>query len=99
MKLFDPSEAEKFVFAVCPRGYKEGTAPQYVGIAGGDMETAEKQLSLGSKPLVSVYPHACGRYDDFGRYCTYQAPVEGVRPGKFILHPLAQEEYLASRSF
>ena len=97
MKLFTEKHADHFVFAVCPKGYKEGTKPNYAPVKAADVETALKQLD--AERLVNVYPHVMGRYDHLGRYCTYQPPIEGIRPGKFILHPVADAEYKASRPY
>ena len=29
---------------------------------------------------------------EFGRYCTYCPPIDGVTPGKFVLHPWAEAD-------
>ena len=97
MKLFNPSHADHFVFATCPKGYKEGTAPKYAPVKAVDVETAERQLF--SERLINVYSYQVGRYDQQGRFMTFQPPVEGIRPGKYIVHPLAQQEYETYRSF
>lgn len=91
MNLYAPDAINFFVFAVVPSNAKEGTASEYKAAPGPDIETAF-QRNLGAKFRMAS-PHACGRYDDLGRYCVYQPPVEGIRPGKFILHPLAQIEF------
>jgi hypothetical protein len=40
-----------------------------------------------------------GRYDEFGRYMTYKPPVEGSTPGRFVLHPFAEEERKREEAF
>lgn len=95
MKLFDPEAPNTFVFAVVPVGAREGTDPTYNGFQAGSIESAELQLDL--KRLRNAYPYVVGRYDDQGRYCTYQPPIEGVMPGRFIVHPTAHAEYAAQR--
>lgn len=97
MKLFNPVHADHFVFAVCKIGYKQGETPNYTPVKAVDVETAERQLFSGK--LTNVYNYPVGRYDELGRYMTYQPPVEGIRPGKFILHPLAEKEYKESRAY
>lgn len=95
MKLFAPEHSEKFVFAVTGKSDREGSASKYIAGLGGDLETALNELvKQGWKPAA---PHCIGRYDDFGRYCTYKPPVEGITPGRFVMHPLAHEEYKAAR--
>ena len=89
MKLYNPNLAKQFVFAVCPKGYKEGTKPSFVASAGADTEIAEQ--ALATERLVNVYPHAMGRYDEEGFYCPYTPPIEGIKPGKFVRHPLAHQ--------
>ena len=89
MKLFNPTDASKFVFAVCPKGYREGTAPNYAAVSGASVEDALKSLDM--QKLVSVYPHAVGRYDEQGRYQSYCPPIEHVKAGRFVEHPMAAQ--------
>lgn len=91
MKLFDPENANGFVFAVVSIAAKEGTPPDFRCIAGGDIEACLR--SIDAAKLRNAYPHCMGRYDELGRYCTYKPPIEDVTPGKFQLHPVAQIEY------
>jgi hypothetical protein len=94
MKLYDPSSANKFVFAAVATNAKEGTDPTYVAVSAGDVDAAEASLMADKRaPMRNAYPYVMGRYDEHGRYCTYLPPVEGIRPGRFVLHPLAQEEH------
>lgn len=97
MKLFDDNAKNAFVYAVVGKNAKEGTPPTYQAIHGGSFEECEGKIE--QRAQRNAYPHVVGRYDDLGRYCTYQPPIEGVRPGKFILHPLADAEYKASRAY
>lgn len=97
MKLFSPDDRDCFVFAVVPVNAKEGTPPEYKAIQASGVEQAMRVIDDRRCRLAA--PHCMGRYDHLGRYMTYQPPVEGVRPGKFILHPLADQEYKASRDF
>jgi hypothetical protein len=99
MKLYNPEKADTYVFAVVPVGAKEGTDPTYVAVKADGIEEAENSLLASRPPMKNAYPHAMGRYDEIGRYMTYQPPVEGIRPGKFILHPIAQQEYQEARAF
>ena len=90
MKLFNPSNKNGFVLAYVPKAAREGTSPTYGCIQAGSIEEAEK--SLEQKAFRAVYPYVLGRYDEKGRYMTYKPPIDGVTPGRFVLHPLAQEE-------
>ena len=96
MKLFEPDAAESFVFAVVPMAAKEGVQPDYKCIRAGDMESALNQMDGRVRPAA---PYCMGRFDHLGRYCTYCPPVEGIMPGRFILHPAADGEYKASRPY
>ena len=89
MNLSNRNDANKFVFAVCPKGYREGTAPNYAAVSGASVEDALKSLDM--QKLVNVYPHPVGRYDENGRYQTYCPPIENVKPGRFVEHPLAAQ--------
>jgi hypothetical protein len=40
-----------------------------------------------------------GRYDEFGRYMTHKPAIEGVSPGRFVLHPFADEERKREEAF
>ena len=97
MKLFHPEYADHFIFAVCPKGYREGTKPNFAPVKAVDVETARSHLD--SQRLVHVYPYVCGRFDEHGRYMTYCPPVDGVKPGKYLLHPLAAEEHKRQRAY
>ena len=97
MNLYSPDAVDFFVFAVVANNAKEGSATEYKAAPGPDMETAF-QRNLGMKYKMAA-PHCMGRFDHLGRYMTYQPPVEGIRPGKFILHPLADAEYIAQRAY
>ena len=96
MKLFEPEAAEHFVFAVVPMSAKEGAMPDYKCIRAGDMESALNQMDGRVRPAA---PHCTGRYDHLGRFCTYCPAIEGVLPGRFVLHPQADAEYKASRPY
>lgn len=97
MKLFNPDSANKFVIAALPSSAREGTAPTYVAVQAGGIEEAELSLITDKRsPMRPVYPYVLGRYDDKGRYMTYKPPIDGVTPGRFILHPFAQQEMAAA---
>jgi len=96
MKLFEPEAAEHFVFAVVPMNSKDGSLCEYKAVRAGDMESAMNQMD-GRVRLAA--PHCTGRYDHLGRFCTYCPPVEGIMPGRFVLHPAADAEYKASRPY
>lgn len=97
MKLYRPDKIHQFVFAVIGSKDKEGTPAKYVSVQGSGIDDALDLLTKqGHKEAA---PHCMGRYDELGRYMTYQPPVEGIRPGKFILHPLADKEYKESRAY
>lgn len=93
MKLFQPREAGKYVYAVTAKKSSPGQAAQYVAVQAGDHEGAETALSHDG--LVNCYPHPMGRYDEQGRYCTYKPPIDGIAAGRYVLHPLAYQEWLA----
>jgi len=97
MKLYNPSDADKFVFAVIGKNDKEGTPAKYISAPGSGMEDALNLLT--KQGWKTAAPQCMGRYDEIGRYMTYQPPVEGIRPGKFIPHPIAQREYKEARAF
>lgn len=97
MKLFSTEDSNCFVFAVVPMNAKEGTPAEYKAIKAPDIESALRNID--DRKHRPAAPHCMGRYDELGRYMTYQPPVEGIRPGKFILHPLADKEYKESRAY
>ena len=97
MKLYDSAAANAFVYAVVSKNAKEGTPPTYQPISGTSFEECERKIT--DKAQRNAYPYCLGRYDEQGRYLTYCPPVEGIRPGKFVMHPLAQAEYKSSRSY
>ena len=90
MKLYEPEAINAFVIACLPNQAREGTAPDYKAFVANDVEGALCQLD--AQKLRPVYPYVLGRYDEKGRYMTYKPPIDGVTPGRFVLHPLAQEE-------
>lgn len=95
MKLYRPDQADKFVFAVIGKSDREGSPPKFMAGPGGDIESALNDLvKQGWKPAV---PHCMGKYDHLGRYETYCPPVDGIRPGRFVLHPMADAEYMSNR--
>ena len=96
MKLFEPDAAEHFVFAVVANAAREGTSAEYKAVRAADIESGLNQLDGRFRPAA---PYCMGRYDHLGRYCTYCPPVDGIRPGKFVLHPHADKQYKDSRAF
>ena len=90
MKLYSPENKNTFVFAVVPKNAKEGAQPTYQPVSGMDVESCLQ--TIDKKGSKNAYQHAMGRYDEFGRYCTYCSAVEGVTPGKFVLHPMAEAD-------
>lgn len=97
MKLYLPEAAESFVFAVVPMNAREGTAPEFKAIRAGDVDSALNQLDALKQRNAAK--HCLGRYDHLGRYETYCPSIDGVKPGRFILHPHAQAEYKNSRPY
>jgi len=97
MKLYSPENKNTFVFAVVGKNAKEGTQPTYQAIAGSDIEACLQIID--KKASKNAYQHPMGRYDEFGRYCTYCPPLEGVRPGKFVLHPMAEADRKREEAF
>ena len=90
MKLYNPENKNTFVFAVVAKNAKEGAQPTYQAVAGHDVEDCLRRIDQkGSK---NAYQHVMGRYDEFGRYCTYCPAIDGITPGKFVLHPMAEAE-------
>ena len=90
MKLYNPENKNAFVFAVVPKNAKEGTQPTYQAVGGHDVEDCLRRID--NKGNKNAYQYPMGRYDEFGRYCTYTPPIEGVKPGKFVLHPYAEDD-------
>lgn len=90
MKLFDKEAPNRFVCAVVPKAAREGVAPTYVAIQANDIESALNQID--TKQQRHAYPYVMGRYDDRGCYMVYKPPIDGVTPGRFVLHPLAEAE-------
>ena len=97
MKLFSPETKNQFVFAVLPKAAKEGTAPAYRTVDAYDFDEANRKLEKFQ--LRNAYPYPIGRYDEFGRYMTYKPPVDGVTPGRFVLHPHSEEERKREEAF
>ena len=95
MKLFAPKLATQICYAVVGLKDKEGTAPRYISIKAADFEVAEAALFRDGQK--SAYPYPLGRYDEQGRYCTYKPPIDGVAPGRYVLHPMAYQEWLADK--
>ena len=90
MKLYSPENKNTFLFAVVGKKDKEGAQPTYKPVSGSDVESCLQIIDQrGSK---NAYQHVMGRYDEFGRYCTYCPPIDGVTPGKFVLHPMSEAE-------
>jgi hypothetical protein len=90
MKLFEPKAANTFVFATVSATAREGTAPDYKAISATSLEGALNQLDAAK--MRNAYPYVMGRYDDRGCYMVYKPPIEGVSPGRFVVHPMAEEE-------
>jgi len=97
MKLFSPESRNQFVFAVLPKAAKEGTAPAFRTVDADDFDEAQRKLDKFQ--LRNAYPYCVGRYDEFGRYMTHKPAIEGVRPGRFVLHPFADEERKREEAF
>lgn len=97
MKLFSPETKNQFVFAVLPKAAKEGTAPAYRTVDAYDFDEANRKLEKFQ--LRNAYPYPIGRYDEFGRYMTYKPPVDGVTPGRFVLHSHSEEERKREEAF
>lgn len=97
MKLFNPDLKNQFVLAVLPKASKEGTAPAFRPVDALDFDEAERKLDKFQ--LRNVYPYPMGRYDEFGRYMVYKPPIDGVTPGRFVLHPYADEERKREEAF
>ena len=89
MDLFSTDKIGHYAFAVVPEGAKEGTPPNFEAIEAPGLEEAERTLSYMKKR--NAYKHVLGRYDEQGFYCTYCPSVEGIRPGRFVRHPLAEQ--------
>lgn len=95
MKLYNPQCVHQWVFAVVAQNAREGAQPTYATITAQDVESAEQQLH--SQRMKNAYQHPMGKYDDLGRYCVYKPPIDGVSPGKFVVHPSANLEYKQNR--
>lgn len=97
MKLYDPSKSGSYVYAIAAKAAKEGTPPTFQAVNGLSFEDCEH--SIHQRNSRTVYPYPIGKYDELGRFETYCPPVDGIRLGKFVLHPLAQNEYLSERDY
>ena len=97
MKLFSPELKNQLVYAVLPKASKEGAAPSFRPVDAMDFDEAERKLD--KYQLRNVYPYPMGRYDEFGRYMVYKPPVDGLTPGRFVLHPYADEERKREEAF
>ena len=87
-KLYDPEKANQYVWPMTPKAYKPGQSTPYQLTS----EPSPKYWEMHG--FVMAGPCQVGMYDDEGFYCTYQPPVEGVRPGKYYrgLHGKQIEE-------
>ena len=90
MKLYSPETKNTFVFAVVGKKDREGTQPSYQAVDAHDVEECLRRID--QRASKNAYQQVMGRYDEFGRYCTYCPPIEGIKPGRFILHPMAEAE-------
>ena len=98
LPLFDYANRGRFVHQVFDN--KERISPKSVyRIATSAMfgETELGEARFHYSPVAS--DHAIGMDDKEGYYCTYCPPVEGIMPGRFLLHPQADAEYKASRPY
>ena len=89
-KLYRPDidKLPAYVWPMTPKAYKPGQQTTYQLTHDPSPKNAELQ------GYVMAGPCQVGMYDDEGFYCTYQPPVEGVRPGKYyrVLHGKQIEE-------
>lgn len=94
MNLFEPQEANRFVFAVVANSAREGTPPTYVSVSGGDIQTCLRSLDAAKQR--NAFKHVVGRYDEEGFFCTYLPPTDSgdagprMSVGRFCRHPLAK---------
>jgi len=79
-KLYNPDLEyyPAYVWPMVPKAYKPGQQTTYQLTKDPDPKNAELQ------GYVMAGPCQVGMYDEEGFYCTYQPPVEGIRPGKYI---------------
>ena len=89
MKLYSAKAAGDYAFAVVAANAKEGTDPDFITVKAGGIEQALNQIQ--AKGQRNAGPHVLGRYDEQGYYCTYCPAVEGIKPGRFVRHPLAEQ--------
>lgn len=93
MKLFNPKTPNAFVIAAVPTNARDGVAPTYVAVTATAVEDAEASLLADKKaPMRNAYPYVMGRYDERGCYMVYKPPIDGITPGRFVIHPLAEAE-------
>ena len=89
-KLYRPDidKLPAYVWPMTPKAYKPGQQTTYQLTHDPSPKNAELQ------GYVMAGPCQVGMYDDEGFFCTYQPPVEGVRPGKYyrVLHGEQIEE-------
>ena len=95
MKLYNTKEINQFVFAVVPKNAREGAQPAFKCCGSDSIESCE--ANIDAKAMRNAYPYCMGRYDEKGRFCVYKPPIEGISPGRFVVHPLAEEAYQVDR--
>jgi len=81
-KLYDPDLKGNYVWPMTSKSYKPGQSTSY------QLTSVPSPKNWELQGFVLAGPCQVGMYDDEGFYCTYQPPVEGVRPGKYyrVLH-------------
>ena len=86
-KLYDPSKAGNYVWAMTAKNAKFGDQSTYQLT----LEPSPKMWEERGYVLAAPYQTGMYRKED-GVYMTYCPPVEGVRPGKYI--PVLSKEQI-----
>ena len=79
-KLYNPDieRLPAYVWPMTQKAYKPGQQTTYQLTHDPDPKKAELQ------GYVMAGPCQIGMYREDGVYCTYQPPIDGIRPGKYL---------------
>tara|TARA_E500000331_G_scaffold30486_2_gene25643 strand:+ start:2321 stop:2653 length:333 start_codon:yes stop_codon:yes gene_type:complete len=78
MRLYDPNVADSYVWPMTAKNAKPGQPTTY------QLTKEPSPKMWEERGYVMAGPCQVGMYDDEGFFRTYQSPVEGIRPGKYI---------------
>ena len=78
MRLYDPERINQWVWPMTAKNAKPGQPTTY------QFTTEPSPKMWEERGYVMAGPCQIGMFDDEGFYRTYQSPVDGIRPGKYI---------------